>query len=585
VMGVVFNSLPLHLHYFVLTGCPNKVDPSIEGLPYDFDRGDVPECFVQLGGWAPGSDIFGNIDFDTGVLMGKGLGIQAVQLNVHYTDGAYEDPETMTQKIATDGIRVHYTPDFRPYTSSAQSLINIGIAGRDLVVPPGESRFYVTKTCKVNTSCKDTTPDNLRNIISFFGLGVGEAGAIPDDLSCPTVKPFCNMGGDIGSFIQQLCPASCGYCEKTEGKTNPLNPESYRLTGINYHAHLLGREMYATLLRENETIDPTIDIQRSAPTDASELMVKDLKSAEFWIYDFQETYPMDFEDIVSTDGTNEILRGTEIKAGDKIQVTCVYDSTYREEPTQFGLSTYDEMCITTATITFETPASLLALDNASDTDLGNIDFRAELNLMTFSCDSDEETDVYTGVLEAEEDGRDIWKDHPLSEAEGCTFPNSAFSPGLFETRNCPESDGKNTDVCSDAGMVMLTNEIAGASCQGGDHNERDANDGLTESECTEGGGAYYPYTCGDIDNFIKYEAEANGLSGETLDYLIQYWWAPKCCSDAVDVETNSSSEDESKADADADVDTLVSNAESAASGFAKGSMTLALLSAAAAMIV
>merc|ERR1712113_1109161 len=191
-----------------------------------------------------------------------------------------------------------------------------------------------------------------------------------------------------------------------------------------------------------------------------------------------------------------------------------------------GLSTYDEMCITSTIVTFETPPSLLALDNASDTDLSNIDLRAELNLMVFTCDSDEETDIYTGVLEAGEDGRDIWKDHPISKAEGCTFPNNEFSVGIFETRNCP-------------------------------------------------------YTCGDIDYFIKYEAEANGLSGEILEYLIEYWWAPKCCGDAP-VETSASSSED---DADADVDTLVSNAESAASGLAKGSMTLALLSALAAMIV
>jgi len=585
VMGEVINSQPLHLHHFVLTGCPEKIDPAMEGLPVDFDLNTLPECFVPLGGWAPGADIFGNIDLDTGVLMGKGLGIQAVQLNVHYTDGAYEDPETMTKKIATDGIRVHYTPDFRPYTSSAKPLINIGFAGREMQVPPGESRFYVTKTCKVNTSCKDTTPQQLQDVVAFLGLGAEQAAAIPDDLSCPTIKPFCNMGGDIGSFIQQLCPVSCGFCDKTEGKVNPLNPEGYRVTGINYHAHLLGREMYATLLRENETVDPTIDIQRSAPTDASNMMVKDLKSAEFWIYDFQETYPMDFEDIIAADGTNEILRGTEVKAGDKIQVTCVYDSTYRDESTSFGLSTYDEMCITSTIVTFETPPSLLALDNTSDTDLSNIDLRAELNLMVFTCDSDEETDIYTGVLEAGEDGRDIWKDHPISEAEGCTFPNNEFSAGIFETRNCPDTAKTESNVCGDVGMVMLANENAGASCQGGDHNERDANDGLTESECIEGGGQYYPYTCGDIDYFIKYEAEANGLSGEILEYLIQYWWAPKCCGDAPVETSASSSEDESNTDADADVDTLVSNAESAASGMAKGSMTLALLSALAAMIV
>jgi hypothetical protein len=53
------------------------------------------------------------------------------------------------------------------------------------------------------------------------------------------------------------------------------------------------------------------------------------------------------------------MRGTEIKAGDKIQVSCVFDST---DSTFFAFSTYDEMCIT-----FETPASLLASNNHDDT--------------------------------------------------------------------------------------------------------------------------------------------------------------------------------------------------------------------------
>merc|ERR1719343_1798066 len=53
VFGGVINSQPLHLHHFVLTGCPNKVDPSEEGQPFEEDLNEVPECFVQLGGWAP----------------------------------------------------------------------------------------------------------------------------------------------------------------------------------------------------------------------------------------------------------------------------------------------------------------------------------------------------------------------------------------------------------------------------------------------------------------------------------------------------------------------------------------------------
>merc|ERR1712025_695618 len=110
VKSDVINSQPLHLHHFVINGCPEKVDESMEGMPVKADFFSV-RCTVPLGGWAPGGEAFTPTDLSTGVIMGKGMGIQAIQLNVHYTDGVYEDPETQTLKMATDGVRVHYTTD------------------------------------------------------------------------------------------------------------------------------------------------------------------------------------------------------------------------------------------------------------------------------------------------------------------------------------------------------------------------------------------------------------------------------------------------------------------------------------------
>lgn len=576
VMGEVLNSQPLHLHHFVLTGCPEKVDESIEGMPFDFNR-DQPSCIIPLGGWAPGGNVFGNIDIETGFLMGKALGMQAVQLNVHYTDGAYEDPETKTPKLATDGIRVHYTTDFRPYSTQTKPLISIGAATSELVVPAGEKRFYVTKTCKVNTSCKDVDPQMIQGISSFLGeetaLGANAAG-----LSCPMVKPFCNMGGQLGSYIQQLCPESCGYCDRVEGRVNPLNPDSYRVTGVNYHAHLLGREMYTTLLRDREET-PDVAIQKAAPTE-TETMIKDLKSAEFWIYDFQETVAMDFEDIVATDGTNTILRGTEIMPGDKIQATCVYDASYRENDTRFGISTYDEMCITGVLVDFVTPESLLN-SSGGDNDAA-LDVRAELALMSFSCDADEETDVYSGILAEGEDGRDIWKNHPIGAAEGCTFPSNDFQGALFTTRNCPVVAGES-NVCKGLGetSLLLREEIAGHSCTGGTQADRDSNDGLTQAECLGGEGEWAAYTCADADNFLRFEAQLSGLTSDSIEYLMEYWWQPKCCGDAGSIDTDEDADEEESDPSDSSD----SNAESGASALATGSTTLALLSAIAAMIL
>merc|ERR1711862_141969 len=72
-----------------------------------------------------------------------------------------------------------------------------------------------------------------------------------------------------------------------------------------------------------------------------------------------------------------------------------------------------------------------------------VDLATELSFMTFSCE-DDEGDVFSGILTADEDGRDIWKDHPASEAEGCTYPTIDFFFGILmdEVRNCDvEVDG------------------------------------------------------------------------------------------------------------------------------------------------
>jgi len=455
--------------------------------------------------------------------MGRGLGIESIRLNVHYTDGAYADEATKTQKMATDGLRFHYTPDFRPYTSLEKSILDIGTATRELVVPPGEPRFFVSRSCKVGTTCKDATDDQLQNAARWLGLGDDAESMFGGDLSCTVLKPFCTIGGEIGPYVQRLCPASCGFCEKYDDRENPFNPDSYRLTSVHYHAHLLGTEMYTTLLREENGTE-ALPKQLSSP----EMTATDLKSKEFWIFDDQATTQFDFEMVKG----NTIMRGQELKAGDTIQATCVYDSTYRTEDTRFGLSTYDEMCITTLRVTFETPVSLLASGN--ETDSSDVAIDLALYLSNFKCDEDETTDVYSGVLTEDEDARNIWKDHPINDAEGCTYPvldlivfNAGFLPSA---RNCPASDA-NSYICGqldDPDAEFLPNVEAGASCQGGTYNERDSNDGLTEGECVEGGGEFVTYTCNDIEFFMQYDAV--GLSSDVTDYLLTNWYQPKCCS-------------------------------------------------------
>merc|ERR1711933_400182 len=88
-------------------------------------------------------------------------------------------------------------------------------------------------------------------------------------------------------------------------------------------------------------------------------------------------------------------------------------------------------------------------------DAAAVDLATELNFMTFRCEDDTaEGDVYSGILTADEDGRDIWKDHPVSEAEGCTYPviDFYFTVPTGEARNCgalPDDEESTVETSSE----------------------------------------------------------------------------------------------------------------------------------------
>jgi hypothetical protein len=539
--GEVINSQPEHLHHFALIGCSETIDPDREKSPIDSDV-FLANCMTSVGGWAPGADLFGNTDLDTGILLGRGLGVKAIYLNVHYTDGVYVDDAL---KIATDGIRIHYTPVFRPYSSVAKSLINVVTGPTKLAVPPGESRFFVSRTCTVDTNCKDANQDTIGFLMSVLGMGASDAGEVDHgdtEHTCETFEAFCNLGGEIGSNVQRLCPKTCGLCEPgPDGEDNPFIQDAYRATAVFYHAHLLGREMYTTLIRGEEAVSPAVGsvdessivvLPRQAP------LVQDLESREFWIFDNQETIPLDF-DVVQNE---TILRGTEIRTGDKIQTSCVFDSTYRTDPTYFFLSTYDEMCANSIRVTFPTPASILNGDDEG----AALDIATKLHLMSFSCLDDEGGDVYSGVLAPDEDARDIWKDHPVDQAEGCTFPtNDLFSILTEQTRNCGEDDEPPNLICGE-GVELAAEANAGATCKGGSP-WWNSNLGITEADCLLEGGSYEPYTCGHANDWLILEATLGPASPDGSHYD---FWKSKCCVDeaAADVSENDNSKDDNMKD-------------------------------------
>ena len=149
------------------------------------------------------------------------------------------------------------------------------------------------------------------------------------------------------------------------------------------------------------------------------------------------------------------------------------------------------MCITTAYVAFETPLSLTG-EGGLQSNAGGItlDPTTELGLLKFDCDEDDETDMHVGTLTKDEDARDIWKDHTLGDAEGCTFPHDSWSLSQYAVR-CPPGLSENL-ICRDC--KMLSDVIAGSTCVGGTKDQEDSNNGVTKEDCVGGGGAYTPYS-------------------------------------------------------------------------------------------
>lgn len=355
--------------------------------------------------------------------------------------------------------------------------------------------------------------------------------------------------------------------------------------------------MYTTLIRgeeeeEEEAVSPsavvgtvdessTVVLPRQATT-----LVEDLESREFWIYDNQETIPLGF-DVVQDD---TILRGTEIRTGDKIQTSCVFDSTYRTDPTYFYLSTYDEMCANSVRVTFPTPASILNGDDDDDEGAALLDVATELHLMSFSCLDDEGGDVYSGVLAPDEDARDIWKDHPVDKAEGCTFSTNDFFFGSLtdKTRNCGEDDGPPNLICGE-GVELAAEANAGATCAGGSSRVGGEFDyRVTETDCLDAGGSYEPYTCGDANDWLILEATLGPASPDGSHYD---FWKSKCCVDdddddaaaaaAADASENDNSMDDNDNDNVKDKEEEESSLESSASGPRSAQIGLSAVSASA----
>jgi len=374
----------------------------------------------------------------------------------------------------------------------------------------------------VESSCQDAADETLSQLAQMTGMF--------ESLSCEQAKLFCSLKTGMQTFIQMLCPVSCGLCgssvgESRSGNNNSgenFNPEEYVFSAVNYHAHLTGREMYTTLLPGNN---------------ADGLHRVDIESKDTWIYDNQGTYQ--FRD------DQDAPKYHKVRPGDKIQATCVYDSTSRTDTTRFGPSTYDEMCITQLVLLVDTP---------DISDAGSKSMITSLNLQTFSCAIDDTSDIWRGVLESGEDGRNIYEDHPMAESD-CTFPVGTFYGGLSLkgdttptglSRCSSDIDQEEAEgvICYGTGedTIFLEDAIAGESCTGGDMDGADSNDASSyalETEdftasnfkeaCIKSLGVHSRYTCKDAQDWLTFDPEALQLS-EYVEYMREYWWQPKCCT-------------------------------------------------------
>lgn len=104
-----------------------------------------------------------------------------------------------------------------------------------------------------------------------------------------------------------------------------------------------------------------------------------------------------------------------------------------------------------------------------------------------------------------------------------------------------QDEGESKDgLCNrtpDVASRLMPTAIAGAACEGGTLDQKDANDGTTKEQCIGGGGEWVEYNCGEADDWLQFESD---LDSAMEEYLVEEWWAPKCCIGTVgDAETAS----------------------------------------------
>ena len=338
-------------------------------LTRELDSKAAGTCEQQIGGfagWAPGAVMWDNPQ-DSGVAIGKGVGIVAVKVNIHYTDVVQEGI------VAQDGIRVFYTPTLRNHTMMSTPVINIPTAPKDLLtLPPMKKRHFLTRECTVVDRCTDSTPEQLQALLRLAG-NRGANAFQSMKVTCALVKSFGACGKS--AVFMTLCPSSCDSVACPPGR-DPTKEKPLAIVGTFYHAHLAGTEMYMTRTRDGAKTN--------------------LASQPIWHYDDQRNFEL-------------TTQGFDLRSGDQLQTTCVYDTTKgvgATAPLSFGKETIDEMCINTI-LTKHTTAEAKTMGATSFTCMGNL---------------------WMGDLATGESGIDVEINHPEAKATH-VYMGSALGAG------------------------------------------------------------------------------------------------------------------------------------------------------------
>lgn len=332
VFADVFADTP-HLHHLVAWGCDEYYKPEHENTPlevyppadwdgktYEYDTvidTSYVNCDTYIGGWAPGSQ-FVVAAPNAGLAFGSH--IKSLNIDIHYTN------ERLLKGVKdSSSIRLYYTPTLREHDITGFAAMGIAVYN-GMTIPKNHKRRVTTGSCTIQMECPDPDAssdeeESTGGVVLPPECPTGEELHFPDT-PCVTVAgtTYCKhrgeqfgdeewcycKGGTLGGRRRRL--------EETEQKKRRINNKcSAQVAFSNFHAHDIGREMYMRLTKKDGR-------------------VIDVGSMPVW----------DFNDQINT---NHLGQNITLEEGDKVQCTCVQDSTERDRETRYGLGTFDEMCI------------------------------------------------------------------------------------------------------------------------------------------------------------------------------------------------------------------------------------------------